>query len=225
MTPEVEAEIDKIGYRSALGRAHFYVVTLTARLTPYSTRNPRSANDRRFFAEHFLKCRDKVQELRSLMAGLDQATILSINLTMTPVDQRDADIPNHLFELDQRLALLAESFEFESDLQVGPGERALKLPPGPSRDEHAYRVAEALAEIYYIAHGAPPGAGHNCGEPSGPFGRCVKSVFQQLGIKKNWRRPAQSARDSLAEKCANLNRVRSFELPSISIFDLSKGIP
>lgn len=94
--------------------------------------------------------------------------------------------------------------------------------PYGKRNDAAYRVAEALAEIYVIGRGKRPGASRNSvdGGPSGHFPKVVAAVFEILGIEVRDIYPqCRAARDALsderfAELCLihRLGEVRALDL-------------
>lgn len=179
MTPELEAELNKIGWaRVDLWHRAWLATSLKADGGLVAS-SPQAAEAAR---KKYLKLRRSIVATVEGLTALSEEARTSINLDSTPPDERDGGWPDHVDAVVQALHAIcpglvrwAEYLDHEAD----------KAKRGRPWNEPAFRVASAMAEIYLIGRGKIPTVGRlaDGGGPSGTFGKAVAKVCILLGIK------------------------------------------
>ncbi|WP_137110001.1 hypothetical protein [Rhodobacter sp. SY28-1] len=180
MTPEVEAELNKIGWARVVDpwqRAWFSTtLKVYGGLVAPSPKAAVAAAKR-----HRRLCVAILASVEGLTALSDDARG-TINLESTPVDHRDEGWPDHVGVAIEALHAISPGLLRWEEFLKHEEERAKR---GRPKNEPAYRIASALAEIHLIGKGKPPKVGRleDGGGPSGIYGQTVANVCALLGIK------------------------------------------
>jgi hypothetical protein len=198
VTPEVEAELRKIGWTWASRdprRKFLYEMVLQANAGMVA-HSPQDAKEQ--LAQHRILCATVFAAIEGLRTiPKDAAT--SINLGSTPVDDRDGGWPDHIASAASALETLVHGLIDWTEFLEHEAQKARR---GGRHNEPAYRIAAALAEIYVIGLGEKPAIGNLADGrgPSGPYGKVTKSVLAHLGFgDKDVVRPCRAAIRDLTE--------------------------
>lgn len=214
MTPELEAELNKIGWANA--RHHPSAIAWKLTLQPKAGLIASWPTEAAAAHERLLVLWNAIQTVRNEIDALTDDARRFINLTSTPPDERDGGWPDHLANAVTALQALDEGL-----ISWGTGLRhaAEHARAHRPKNEPAYRVAGVLAEIYFVGLGRMPGNGNIDGtsKPSTPFGKVAKQVMGLLGIEiRGVYSVCAAAIAELSEaRQADLRNPKSFRDPSL----------
>ena len=148
MTPDLSAALEPLGWYKTPFKARF-VWSLT--LQPGAgqvAENPQAA--KAALRQHSRLCRAVVQALADLRALTDDARG-SINLSSTPVADRDSGLPDHVGHTIGALEALSPGLLVWDDWLTHEAGKARR---GGRLNEPAYRVASVLAEVHTLGLGS-----------------------------------------------------------------------
>ncbi|WP_323771240.1 hypothetical protein [Antarctobacter sp.] len=225
MTPEIKEELEKIGLTKAIAKTVHrpgHITSLLSRFSPSGALNPQNSKHRKEMAEQLQQVRQHAADLRNGLMDIKLDQLRAMDLHFTAPSERDDGIPKHMKRWTDHLVDLIAVLDHEIEMKLMVHGEQIAMQTGPSKAEHARKVASAIAEIYYLAFEKVPGAGNNGGEPSGPYGIAVKTVLRLLGVTTGWRAPAEEARDEIARNLVHLDRLLNYESLKRrpSIFDM-----
>lgn len=180
MTPELEAELNRIGWQAA--KHHPAAIWWRSKLTTNSglvAVSPQLA--KADLARHLDLCKNVAAVISDLVM-LSEDARTTINLVSTPVDDRNGGWPDHVGATRLSLEGIVDGLaEWKSLLE----HEAEKAGVGRQRNQPAYRIAEALSEIYFCGLGRMPTIGNRAdgAGPSGLFGSAAGGIFTILGVQ------------------------------------------
>lgn len=198
MTPELEVELNKIGWKWASRNPwhkvwYELVLRKDGGLVASDPQEARAA-----LARHRALCASVINVVEGLRALSDDAAT-SINLDCIPVDERDKPWPDHITRAASALEFLAPGLIGWADLLAHEAQKARR---GGQVNEPAYRIAETIAEIYVVGLGEKPTIGRleDGSGPSGLYGRVTAAIFSILEVRaSDVFRPCRTAIDRLTE--------------------------
>lgn len=176
MTPEVEAELKKIGWARVTNRQRALLAEALKLDGGLAAPGPRPG--KAVASKHRRLCLSIVAAAEGL-AALSDDMRTSINLVSTPVDERDGGWPDHVGVAVEALHAISPGLLYWADYLAGKPKR------GRPKNEPAFQVASALAMIHVIGTDKMPTIGNlaDGSGPSGAYGKAVAKVFALLDIK------------------------------------------
>jgi hypothetical protein len=153
----------------------------------------------------------------------------SSSLALDTPEERAIEVPDRVSQARAALEAIVpgilslnESMAWEADLQKG------KAPRGRPPNRAAYRIAEALAEVYVIGLGRTPPLGRDSGsnEANGGFAKAFADVCKVLGVRvEDPHDVCEAAKEKLTpERVAELLGWRTGRnLRRLSLFDVSRS--
>jgi len=222
MTPDLQSILERIGWATVKARAPAYALQLEVRLRDSSRDNAaRTAQVERERLECF------IEDVLRVKGSADALAITSksfVDFELSSSSERDGVIPNRTQDAVDLLLALGPGLEALAEFL---DQRANHARGGRPRKDAAFRIAEAVAEIYVIGRGEMPAKSSSAeGLASGEFSNVCHEVFKALGVDSSRRtlEPLRAAIDRLTgERLDRLMAIRSGalsrDLPSL--FDLA----
>ena len=217
MTPELEGVLDKIGWARVKGVAPAHALRLQARLldTRGDDRRDRNKEDRRDLS----RVMRAAAQLHEAIGHLHPESRDLIDLfSGGPDDPIASDkVLRSIEAIASGLAELSAMLDAEAPRR------------GRRQNRAAFRVADALAEVFVIGLGRPPTFGTDpvSGRPTGDFGRACSDAFALLGC-----RLAESSTEPIRAAVARIDgdhlrrllaiRSGTFSRQQPSLFDIAR---
>lgn len=179
MTPELEAELNKIGWARVDPWQRARLSTSLTANGGLVASSPQAATAAA--SSHRNLCQSIVAAVEGL-TKLSEEARTSINLDSTLPDELDGGWPDHVDAAVQALYAICPGLLRWTEYL---NHEANKAKRGRPWNEPAFRVAAAMAEIYLIGRGKVPTIGRlaDGGGPSGEYGKAMAKVCNLLEIK------------------------------------------
>jgi hypothetical protein len=214
MTPEIEAILNRIGWQKVLKLYPHLARSIEAKLTPtgglFAAKATVASDQQKRIVEILSALESLVLRLESLPP--DQRDC--INMWSCPPGERDKGIPDRVGMITAGLTDLVPGLLITDEILVWESRAAGK--GSRPRNENAYRVAEAVAEIYVVGTGRRPGYGSRSvytDQDGTPFGRAVSEIFAALGIQADTKGPCEAARNAMTPE--RMNELRKLSWPPL----------
>lgn len=233
MTHELEAILNRIGWATVKFVAPFLAGSLAARLTPngglFESHRPTARAGLERHQQLMTAMAKVLEELEALSPGKLRYANWASSLALDTPDARDVGVPDRVSQARAALEAIVpgilslnESLAWEAELREGNARRG--RPPNRA----AYRIAEALAEVYVIGMGKTPPLGRDSGsnEANGGFATTFVDVCKILGVRvKDPHDVCEAAKEKLTpERVTELLGWRTGRnLRRLSLFDVSRS--
>lgn len=179
MRPELEAELDKIGWQKVKAASPAYAQHLEKQLSDFGADlRPQLAKAE---GRRLKRVRAAMVALHDEIGALSPESRSFIDVASCAPEVLDTGIPPLSGSLQLAIEAIAPGVLQLSEVLDAEARRVGK---GRKKNAAAYRIADALAEIYVIGCGSVPTIGkhHDTNAATGVFGKVGGAVFRILGV-------------------------------------------